>query len=577
MIRELFLPETLFGKRIISQRTLGFSIEHDVISMAQVYATPRKTVIELLARQPITPKGAITDPEAARDGIAALMTKAGKFDKIRIAIPAALAVFKELTMPFANPEKIRMVIDYELEPMLPFPIDEAIVDFIVTKQPTTGAKQTRVLAAAVRTADLEDVIKPYALAGIEPHHLTIDVLSLYDLYKQIPAYSAIKDGSSIVDMGSYSTRVTFLQDGQFRLVRTIQQGIRSIARNISQELNIKEDEAFAKLKKLNARDTSKGSFNQTAQQHIINFFHDVQFNLNSFTMTLNFYRPINKILFTGTAWHINDLMPLASNVLQTPCELFNPKKILRRTITHTIKRAHVNWEAFARPLGTALPAPGVPVFDLRRKAFALPRTPLMRKQLYTGMTLVLGMMCIIGWWGYLQISNLTALAHSIKQNELRTIKKFIKRDYSDITDPGLARLVQRALRDKRLHSFYKNFSTLVREEETSWLDIAKRRLNPLHMLHNLIKAIDRETFTLTIKELNLSIVEGVPQAELSGLLKPKTEGQDYREWQQFEHSLEDKPGKPSLFVKKESEPGEPLPEGGVQFSLTLRKKEKRMP
>ena len=60
-----------------------------------------------------------------------------------------MVIFKDLTLQLSDPDKIRMVLDYEIEPMLPFSIHDATIDFIVTKT-QKDPQQTTVLVAAIR-------------------------------------------------------------------------------------------------------------------------------------------------------------------------------------------------------------------------------------------------------------------------------------------------------------------------------------------------------------------------------------------------------------------------------------------
>ena len=52
-----------------------------------------------------------------------------KSDIYNVSIPADRASFRNLSMPFKDPKKIRQTLPFEIETMLPFPIDDLIVDF----------------------------------------------------------------------------------------------------------------------------------------------------------------------------------------------------------------------------------------------------------------------------------------------------------------------------------------------------------------------------------------------------------------------------------------------------------------
>ena len=139
-----------------------------------------------------------------------------------------------------------MIIEYEVEEQLPFSINEAIIDFIVTSQSNDGMSQ--VLVAAIRDKDLQEILDIYNKAGIAPTNICVDLFSIYNTYQLIPSYKSIADGTSIVDVGNYSTRITFIQNGALRLVRNIPKGLATIAEAIAEESGMSQEALILELK-----------------------------------------------------------------------------------------------------------------------------------------------------------------------------------------------------------------------------------------------------------------------------------------------------------------------------------------
>src|SRR5688572_5280727 len=133
MIKEIFLPLKIGHRRILSQRIIGLAIQENAVTLAYVYASGKKTTVERLLIQEIEdgPLDTLTTRSSA--AVKKIMGHIKKYDQLRVSIPASLVLFKELEVPFLDQEKIRMVLDYEIESMLPFSLHEAIIDFIVTK------------------------------------------------------------------------------------------------------------------------------------------------------------------------------------------------------------------------------------------------------------------------------------------------------------------------------------------------------------------------------------------------------------------------------------------------------------
>ena len=184
MIKDIFLPEKIGSKRIYAQRFLGFSIVDKTVTCAVVYAKRKKTIVEKLIKKEIEQGPEQNYNERAAQAIKKILSQIEKYDQINIAAPASLVVFKELETPFKDPDKIRMILDYEIESMLPFPIEEAITDFIITKQ-RKNENSSQILVAAIRKNDLQRILDIYTAAQIEPNNITIDLFSIYNLYQQI--------------------------------------------------------------------------------------------------------------------------------------------------------------------------------------------------------------------------------------------------------------------------------------------------------------------------------------------------------------------------------------------------------
>jgi Tfp pilus assembly PilM family ATPase len=299
MLKEIFLPEKTKRGRLISKRIVGISIDEEHISAAQVYATSSVTIIEKLMEKPT---------------ITALVSNLDSFDTLRIAIPSTIVTFKELTLPFIDYEKIKMVVEYEVEPQLPFPISDAIIDFIITN--TNQEEHTsQVLVAAVRTKDLQGIIDIYQQADLDPDSITIDLFSIYSLYQQIPEYSQTKKASAIVEIGKTNTSISFILDGALRLVRTIGKGLDTIAGHIAEDCKIDKLDAIEKLQQSGMLATKDSNFNQAAQKYVTTFLNDIQFTLNSFSLKLNYLNDLQRILFIGKSEQIKGLNDFSSTTL----------------------------------------------------------------------------------------------------------------------------------------------------------------------------------------------------------------------------------------------------------------------
>lgn len=511
MIKSIFLPETTKTRRLISKRILGLTLQEDTFYAAQVYATSKKTFIEKVTQGPNT-----------NEGIQRLIATS-KFDRINIAIPSSIVTFKELTLPFLDIDKIRMVIEYEVEAMLPFAIHEAIIDFIITDQDVKN-KKSQILVAAIREQDLTPIFDTYRNAGIDSDIITIDLISLYSLYLQIPSYKQLPRQSALINIEQRNTSIAFLTEGQLRLIRTLPKGIQ----------HLKEE------------------------TQITDFLNEIQFTLNSFALKLSNSKEINKVFFTGQSDLIPNLLETCNKQLQLTCEFFACEKLFKTGLfKNNVRKLVTKWGHYAVALGTAIPYQPFDEFNLRKKTFEQLYTPLAGKQIIAGLILAIIIFITVGLRGFWEISDL----HSTSQKkEAESIVKLTR--FFPPTSP---------LRKK------KNYKILLKEAETtiarkkeSWAPFIHENLQPLEILQDLTITMEQQLFNITIEKVSLERDnQGMPLVEITGLFKSKP-GAHFKDFGTFVKNFEQAS---KMFVLKDR-PEEELTEDGVKFTFKLKSKEK---
>jgi len=114
---------------------------------------------------------AVIEEERGLDGgLAALSEQMDlKADTSICSIPAEQVSYRNLRMPFRDRKRIRQAIAFEVETMVPFPIDDLIVDFTTVDQPD----QNEILAASIRRSWISDYLDNLQGNGIDPSLLDI--------------------------------------------------------------------------------------------------------------------------------------------------------------------------------------------------------------------------------------------------------------------------------------------------------------------------------------------------------------------------------------------------------------------
>jgi len=557
MIKEIFLPEKTKTRRLISQRMVGISIQEETVTAAQIYATPSTTITEKLLEEKIIAGAPTRYEERLGETLKTILGKVAKYNQLRIAVPSSIVTFKELTLPFVDIEKIKMVVEYEVEPKLPFSISEAIVDFIVTDQNKEN-NQSQVLVAAVRKQDLQSFFNVFKEINIDPDCITVDLIASYGLYLQVPEYKELTNATAIVDIDHSSTSVAFLLNGKMRLVRNIAKGLKTISEHIAKETEKPIEEVLKKMKEQGVQNHTDKAFLESAKKHLTNFMTDIQFTLNSFSLKLNFYDDITKILFIGKGSHIKGMEHFCSTLLQIPCENFSCSKLFKTKIfRNKTKTIPQNWTDYTLALGTATIEPTHDAFNLMKKEFAKKHFPLMHKQLITAAILTIVIFATIAARGYLQIKTLRATA---ERREAQTIKKL-----KQIFPPGSS-----SLKKTRLSALINDASKEVSRREGAWAPFLQENLKPLEILQDLTKTIDKKLFNVQIEKVAIdSDAQGTQFIDIAGIFKSKP-GEHFTDYGKF-HNFFDLHSK-LLSIKEKDE--NPVEEGeGVQFTFNLKLKE----
>jgi hypothetical protein len=291
----------------------------------------------------------------------------------------------------------------------------------------------------------------------------------------------------------------------------------TVFKAISDELSMPIDQVALKLSTTGLLVHGDDNFVRSAQKHMINFLNDIQFTLNSFSLKLNFYDGVSKILFFGQTEQIKDLMAFSSDTLQIPCETFNGKKIFENTtIKNKLKDQPDNWSLYALSLGTAIPSEQQNTFDLRRKAFALAHKALVTQQLITAAVCILAVLLTVSINGYLDLRSLEREAEKRETHEINRIKN--SGIFSKSSFP----------KKPTLQSLVRDTQKLAQEKQALWEPFVQHNTHPLEVLLEVTRIINKKQFDTTIDAVDFIAdrTKQMPIIEVSGYFRSKT-GSDH--------------------------------------------------
>lgn len=139
-------------------------------------------------------------------------------DLMVVGISSQHAVFRHLTLPFSDQNKILKVMKYEIESSLPFPSDQAV--FSTQIHTPQAGDNSALFIGAVYKETITAFCRFFNEAGIDPQFIVLDYLALYNLYLS-SSYAASSELVAIIDINEERILLIIVKGDQILLCRNI--------------------------------------------------------------------------------------------------------------------------------------------------------------------------------------------------------------------------------------------------------------------------------------------------------------------------------------------------------------------
>jgi len=155
----------------------------------------------------------VADPERTQEELLRLFQEEGfKREMIVTSLPSSKAFIREISLPLSHPKKVEKIIKYQMEPYLPCPVEEVLVDFL------HPGENGNILTFGVEKKYLAEHLALLAGAGIEPDAVTLDDIALFSLYlykhggeSEQPVAIVNQDGESLVVQIIHRKKLDFIR------------------------------------------------------------------------------------------------------------------------------------------------------------------------------------------------------------------------------------------------------------------------------------------------------------------------------------------------------------------------------
>lgn len=199
----------------MSRKVLGIDIRKESVSAVLVTTSLRENRIDTHAHIPL--------PDAAEDDNnfkTALHALCNEIDPSGcdcvVSISADHFSYRILQVPFKDSKKIRMVLPFELEPTVPYPVDDLVIDFI-DLQSAGQSDHSEIIAVAVPRTELNPYVESLAEFKIDPEMVTVSGL---------PAAMCLANQADpgedqlILEISNTSSSLFIVSGGRLQLIRS---------------------------------------------------------------------------------------------------------------------------------------------------------------------------------------------------------------------------------------------------------------------------------------------------------------------------------------------------------------------
>lgn len=521
-IRKLLFPSIIYGRRIISERFLGIHIGETFIKGTVTKLSGSKKIIEKLIEIDLQDK-TILDFDGTIDqtllwqGLEKVYKQAGSVDKIIVSLPANMFIFKEMEMPFSEQEKIKMVLAYEAEPLLPFSIDASAIDFI--KAPGIVSGPCKIMICATENNILSGVATALNKAKIKPDNLVVDMVTLADLCQQAENRSVADPNYVIISLSEKWTKIGFVDQGLLRFVKNIQFGSNDIIFKVSQlsEIDYEQAKAMIQTESEHQEIETQQNIYKSIDSTLSELVKKIKFSIQSFNSKAENPLGLEKIIFFEEKISIPGLLTLCQQKLGLPCQKFSVEKLVNQKNIENracYKPSSIYWNLSST--ANSMISPELESFNLGQKVFSSPTKEIFKYQAIASFIIIASIALYISLAGSLRSRSLSESISNIE----RSIQKKIS---TNLVAKGNV-LPKRVNQKKLIENAYKYFDEL----DNSWKIHGDQDLKPLEILLDLTRLLDKNKFDVEVEEFKIFYEESKKVLNLNGNFKTDTGKDDFK-------------------------------------------------
>lgn len=289
------------------EKILGLDIGEESIKAVQVTAGLKG--YEIIGSSLID----IKEAGGAQEALKKLFENDGFRSGICItSLPVKSFSFRNIKLPFKDKKKIDQIIAYELEPRIPYRVDDILIDYVIADQPD----QSEIFAAATLKSNVGELVK--LLEGHPPEISIIDIDAV-PVASKLPAMMPLLRGEKcglLLDIGARNTAGVLFKGGKVFQIRNYPFGGDKITGVAAQAINCEFGDA-EKRKKEGDIAEAREEISKVCRK----FFSDVKKTLQFLNLKGELDKSVSRIFLTGGGALYPDIREELADYFSVPVDM----------------------------------------------------------------------------------------------------------------------------------------------------------------------------------------------------------------------------------------------------------------
>lgn len=333
---------------------IGLDIGTSVVRAAELSYGRGGLTLERFG-QVVLPDGAVTDGEVTdcepvAQCIKQLWSATGfTHKKVVMGVANQRVIVRQLDLPWMEQDELRTSLPFQVQDLLPMPVDQAVMDFFPMEQTTQDGR--RLLRGLLVAAAKDAVLSNVACAASAGLKATCVDLTSFAVLRALGKQGGLDvETEALIDIGARVTNVVVHSSGAPRFVRILLMGGQDITDAVAQETGADPMEAEALKQQYSVLGAVRGELDAVQRAVVTttsDFVDEVRGSLDYFAASNPRIR-VQRILVSGGGSRLEGLLERLADATRMPVVTGDPLASLRMGRTGLDQQQL----EFVRPLAT---------------------------------------------------------------------------------------------------------------------------------------------------------------------------------------------------------------------------------